>query len=137
MIQIDIDYRGDLRCIAAHQPSEQHLTTDAPTDNQGRGEAFSPTDLLATATGTCMLTIMGILARDRGWNLAGTRARIEKHMSDRLPRRVARLIVDVTLPADLPIAAVAPLTEAALGCPVMRSINPEIVVEHRFERSTS
>ena len=107
MVQIDLTYLGDLRCEAVHAPSGQKLTTDAPVDNEGRGESFSPTDLLATSLGACMMTIMGIVARRHEIDLAGTRIQVLKGMSADLPRRVARLEVVFTIPypADHPSAA--------------------------------
>lgn len=133
MVSIDLIYGGELRCSAAHGPSGQQLTTDAPTDNQGRGEAFSPTDLLATALGSCMLTIMGITARRHDWDIEGTRAEVIKHMSTDLPRRVSRLVVTVKLADGLDERARTVLRRAALGCPVIHSISSDIQVEHRFD----
>ncbi len=81
MVNIQIEYQGDLHCRATHGPSGVELSTDAPKDNQGRGESFSPTDLVATALGTCMLTTMGILARTLNIDITGTTATIEKEMT--------------------------------------------------------
>ena len=91
MIEISIDYQGQLRCSASHQPSGDCLATDAPVDNNGRGEAFSPTDLVATALGTCMATVMGIVARQKDISLEGMKLRVRKHMSADSPRRISRL----------------------------------------------
>ncbi|NIP97177.1 MAG: OsmC family protein, partial [Akkermansiaceae bacterium] len=91
MVEIEINYEGQLRCGAEHGPSKDTLKTDAPVDNHGRGEAFSPTDLVATALGSCMLTIMGIVAQRDGIPLEGSRARVVKHMSTDTPRRIAKL----------------------------------------------
>ena len=101
MTVIDSVYQGELRCKASHGPSGTELATDAPTDNQGKGERFSPTDLVATALSTCILTIMGIVAERHGWDLKGTEARVEKTMSSEAPRRIAQLTVWVSLPAHL------------------------------------
>jgi len=87
MVQIEIAYLGQLRCSAKHGPSATQLVTDAPVDNQGRGESFSPTDLVATALGTCMLTLMGIRAQERSWALDGTQVSVKKHMQPS-PRRI-------------------------------------------------
>ena len=89
MTLIDSTYQGQLRCQSSHGPSGTLLETDAPTDNQGKGERFSPTDLVATALSTCMLTIMGIVAERHGWSLEGVTARVEKTMSSDAPRRIA------------------------------------------------
>jgi len=126
MIEIHIDYQGDLRTHAVHGPSQTELITDAPVDNQGRGESFSPTDLVATALGTCMATIMGIVAKRKGIDLRGMIVRVEKHMSADLPRRIVRLpvTVEVPLPADHPDRAL--LEASALGCPVFHSLHPDI-----------
>ena len=91
MVEIHLEYRGDLHTEAVHGPSSTRLETDAPKDNQGRGDSYSPTDLLATALGTCMVTIMAMAARERGIELAGTRVRVEKHMVKDPRRRVGRL----------------------------------------------
>ncbi|MEO0650189.1 MAG: OsmC family protein [Planctomycetota bacterium] len=131
MVQIDIEYRGELRCEATHGPSGSLLATDAPVDNQGRGESYSPTDLLATSLGTCMLTIMGIRARDLGVKLDGTTVRVAKHMVADPQRRVGRLEVSIRLPA-VDAAHQPALEEAAHRCPVANSIDPRIEVEVRF-----
>lgn len=134
MVEVEIGYRGQLRCSAKHGPSGMTLTTDAPVDNQGRGEAFSPTDLVATALGTCMLTIMGIRARDNGYPLDGTRATVKKHMSTSGPRRIARLEVSISVPEGGAIAPAdrARLEDAAHHCPVRLSIAEAIEVPVTF-----
>mgnify|MGYP006242739081 FL=1 len=81
MTAIQCQYTGDLHCTAQHGPSGTVLSTDAPTDHDGLGESFSPTDLLATALGTCILTIMGIMARRRGWDLTDAKVSVEKTMT--------------------------------------------------------
>lgn len=128
MVEIRIDYQGELHCEAVHGPSGDRLSTDAPVDNQGRGEAFSPTDLVAAALGTCMATIMGIVARRKEVALDGMKVRVGKTMSADTPRRIARLDVEilVPLPADHPDRSL--LEAAALGCPVKHSLHPEIAV---------
>ena len=126
MVEIEVDYTGGLRCTSRHGPSGATFTTDAPKDNEGRGESFSPTDLVATALGTCMLTVMGIVARKRGWNLDGANARIEKHMVADPLRRIARMPVRIQMPRGLPADARPVLEKAALTCPVHLSVNPSI-----------
>jgi len=133
MVEIDVIYQGELRCQSQHGPSGNHLITDAPLDNHGRGAAFSPTDLLATSLGSCMLTIMGIQAEKHGWDLTGATARVSKHMSTDLPRRVAKLEVQVRLPEGLDASAVGHLRKAAAQCPVRHSLHPDIEVIERFE----
>ncbi len=126
MIQIDIHYQGDLRCSATHGPSQKELSTDAPVDNHGKGESFSPTDLVATALGTCMATVIGIIGQRKGLDLTGMKVQVEKHMSTDAPRRIIALPCTITLllPADHPER---PLIEsAAHGCPVHQSLHPDI-----------
>jgi putative redox protein len=126
MVKISIRYEGDLRCAAAHGPSGRSLLTDAPVDNHGRGESFSPTDLVATALGSCMATIMGIAAERHQLDLRGTDIEVTKVMSVDGPRRIARLqtTIKVPLPPDHPQRAL--LENAALTCPVHKSLHPEI-----------
>jgi putative redox protein len=126
---IDSTYQGQLRCLCNHGPSGTALETDAPTDNQGKGERFSPTDLVATALSTCMLTIMGIVAERHGWALEGCSARVEKTMSADTPRRIAKLTVWVTLPAGLEEQQRALLQRAAETCPVKVSLEGAIPME--------
>lgn len=129
MTQIDSRYQGELRCLSSHGPSGTPLETDAPTDNQGKGERFSPTDLVATALSTCMLTIMGIVAERHGWGLEGCSARVEKMMSREAPRRIAKLTVWLTLPADLNDQQRSVLQRAAETCPVKVSLEGAIPME--------
>lgn len=135
MVRIDISYDGDLRCRAVHAPSGRTVDTDAPVDNQGRAESFSPTDLLATGLGTCMITTMGILAKQRAWDLAGTTVTVVKHMTPP-PRRVARLVAELSVPekcaSALDAAAREALEEKANTCPVRMSLLPAIDVPVTF-----
>jgi putative redox protein len=131
MVEIQVLYEGDLHTRCSHGPSGRSLETDAPKDNEGRGESFSPTDLLATALGSCMLTVMGILARRKGWKLDGARARVEKHMVAAPVRRIGKLVVELDLPA-VPEDARAPLERAAHTCPVHKSLHPDVEVDLRF-----
>lgn len=125
MVEISIVYEGQLRSVATHGPSGCTLTTDAPVDNHGKGESFSPTDLVATALGTCILTIVGILADRHGWDLRGTRVRVAKEMTPP-PRRIGRLTVDVHVPGDFSADDRTRITNAAHTCPVHRSLHPDI-----------
>ncbi|NBU39739.1 MAG: OsmC family peroxiredoxin [Planctomycetia bacterium] len=126
MIRLTSTYEGGLRCRATHGPSGTSVVTDAPVDNHGRGESFSPTDLVATALGACMLTVIGIVAERHGLDLAGMTAETEKVMSASAPRRIASLRTRITipLPGDHPQRTV--LERAAATCPVHQSIHPEI-----------
>ena len=129
MTRIESRYAGELRCQSIHGPSASALETDAPTDNQGQGERFSPTDLVATALSTCMLTIMGIVAKRHGWDLAGCSARVEKTMTTEPPRRIAKLTVWVELPPGLEESQRALLQRAAEQCPVKLSLEGCIAME--------
>ncbi|MEY4354658.1 MAG: hypothetical protein RLZZ609_2899 [Cyanobacteriota bacterium] len=122
MTTIQCTYNGELRCLASHEPSESVLETDAPRDNQGQGERFSPTDLVATALATCILTVMGIVAKRHGWNLEGSTARVEKTMTSSGVRKIAQLEVWIELPAHLDGAARTMLQQAGEGCPVKCSL---------------
>ncbi|MFN9369610.1 MAG: OsmC family protein [Planctomycetia bacterium] len=126
MVRITSTYEGGLRCRAEHGPSAAVVLTDAPVDNHGKGEAFSPTDLVAAALGTCIMTVMGIVATRHGIELAGMRAETVKEMTQTPPRRIAALKTRITvpLPADHPHRAA--LEKAGLSCPVHESIHPEI-----------
>ena len=126
-------YSGELRCTSRHEPSASLLETDAPTDNQGKGERFSPTDLVATALATCILTVMGIVARRHGWSLEGSSARVEKTMTTSGVRKIAQLEVWIALPADLAEEALAVLQEAGEGCPVKRSLEGAVPMRLHWE----
>lgn len=136
MVDIDVTYTGQLHCDATHRPSGTVLATDAPVDNRGKGESFSPTDLVATALATCMVTTMGIAAIDKGWKLETTQVHVKKHMTSKPPRRIARLEVEITVPpgacATLDGAARDRLIEIAETCPVRLSLLPAITVPILF-----
>jgi putative redox protein len=133
MVEISIKYLGDLRCEARHEPSGTVITTDAPVDNEGRGESFSPTDLAATSLGACMLTIMGIAARKQGVDLGETTVKVVKEMTPKPPRRIAKLTVVFTVPLAASHEKRAMLESAARSCPVHLSLHPEVVQEMRFD----
>jgi putative redox protein len=122
MTRISCRYEGQLRCSSSHGPSGAVLPTDAPTDNQGRGEAFSPTDLVATALATCILTILGISADRHGISLEGCSAEVEKTMTTSGSRRIAGLEVWITLPPDLDDSQRQLLQRAGETCPVKLSL---------------
>lgn len=127
-VEITAAYTGSLRCLAKHGPSGATVATDAPTDNGGRGEAFSPTDLVATALGTCVLTTMGLVAERHGIDLTGIRVQVTKEMVQRPVRRIASLRTEIWVPAS----AVSEqsdrdrLQASAAKCPVHASLHPEI-----------
>ncbi|MBW2243637.1 MAG: OsmC family protein [Deltaproteobacteria bacterium] len=131
MVRIEMQYEGELHSSARH-PSGATLETDAPKDNEGRGEAFSPTDLLATALGSCILTVMGIVARRHEWPLKGTTVSVEKHMVADPTRRIGRLDVQVEFSAGIPESARRVLERTAHTCPVHNSLHPETKVDIAF-----
>jgi len=128
-----IIYKGQLRTEATHLQSGTVIETDAPTDNQGKGEKFSPTDLLATSLGNCMMTIMGIKARDMQVDLSDTKIDIAKIMKSD-PRRVGGINVEFHFPESLQLdeKQKAILENAALTCPVAKSIHPDIEMKVQF-----
>jgi putative redox protein len=126
MVEQSFRYLGDLRVEAQHGPSQTMLVTDAPVDNQGRGESFSPTDLVGSALGACMLTLMGIVAKRHQLDLSGATARVTKEMSATAPRRIARLAVEIHVPREFSAENKTRLEQAALTCPVHHSLHPDI-----------
>ena len=126
MVKITGIYEGNLRIRSTHGPSGTVIVTDAPVDNHGKGESFSPTDLCAAAMASCMITIMGIAAANRGIALEGLRYEAEKIMSVDLPRRIAKLRIRMLMPAGIPAASRETLIRAANTCPVHHSLAPEI-----------
>lgn len=129
-----IIYEGNLRTVATHLQSETVIETDAPVDNQGKGERFSPTDLVATALGTCMLTIMGIKARDMRVNLEGTKVDITKIMTAN-PRRIGEIKVLIKIPenAEADEKQRTILEKAAMTCPVFESLSAEMKKDVEFK----
>lgn len=133
MVRIDIAYEGSLRCQATHGPSGSRLQTDAPVDNCGRGERFSPTDLVATALGACLATIMGIVAQREGVDLSALSVTVEKEMVADPERRIGRLSVQVRMPAGLSTPQRKKLETAARACPVANSLGERVRVEMAFQ----
>ncbi len=122
-----IEYKGHLRCECTHLQSGTVIETDAPTDNRGKGERFSPTDTVCVALATCMITTMGIRAQDMNIDLAGTRIDLTKHMlSD--PRRIGKVEVLLYLPAAVEEKDRLLLEKIGDNCPVMKSIHPDLEV---------
>lgn len=123
-------YEGDLRTTCTHLKSSSSFETDAPIDNNGKGERFSPTDLMATSLATCMLTVMGIKARAMGFDLTGMKAEVEKIMKAD-PRRVGAINIFFTIPDELKTLGDKEKTilqNTAYTCPVAQSIHPDIDV---------
>lgn len=135
-VEIDVVYEGKLHTSCVHGPSKTKLSTDAPVDNGGKGESFSPTDLVATALGACMVTIMGIVAERQKLDIAGTTVRVIKEMIQQPERRIGALRVTITVPNSSGIdeANRKRLEAAAHHCPVHKSLHPDIdkPIEFRY-----
>ena len=124
-------YKGALRTEATHIRSGNTIITDAPTDNKGKGEAFSPTDLVATALASCMLTIMGIKADEMNINIKGTSAEVKKIMTAG-PRRIAQVIIVINIPISADEKTKNILEKAALTCPVDKSLSNSMIRDIKF-----
>ena len=123
-------YEGNLRCNALHLQSKSTIETDAPTDNRGKGERFSPTDLVCTALATCMVTTMAMKATDMGIKLKDTIVDAKKHMSAD-PRRISKIDVTVSFPKEIGVNEKDRIILQRVGdnCPVIKSLHPEIELE--------
>ena len=132
MVKIDATYDGNLRCSATHGPSGKQLITDAPVDNMGKGESFSPTDLLATSMLTCIMTIVAIRADSKKIDISGMTGSVEKTMASS-PRRVAKLEVVVNLPSGLDMEDRAWLITEGCNCPVCVSVSESMEVDVTFQ----
>jgi uncharacterized OsmC-like protein len=125
MVKMSVVYQGQKHCELTHGPSGSQIETDAPRDNQGKGERFSPTDLVCAALASCILTTMAIVAERDGVSIEGAKAEAEKHMNPQ-PRRIATLPVHITLPATLSPVMRQKLENAAMHCPVKKSLHGEV-----------
>ncbi len=132
MVTITSTYLGDLRCESIHEPSGNRLLTDAPKDNHGKGEAFSPTDLVATALATCILTVMGITAKKLQIDMSGASLSIVKEMVAQPIRRIGKLTVQLHMPPIADAAHQQALMNAAYTCPVKQSLHPDITIDIAF-----
>lgn len=131
MSEIRINYIGDLRTESIHLDSGDCLITDAPKDNQGLGRKFSPTDLVASSLGSCLLTIMGIVAKRHQINMIDSYAEVEKSMSEN-PRRISKLIVNIVLSEKISLKDREILKRASKHCPVHNSLNKNINININF-----
>lgn len=129
-----IQYEGNLRCNATHVQSNSLIETDAPTDNRGKGERFSPTDLVCTALATCMITTMAMKATDMGIELKDTILEVQKHMASE-PRRIAKIDVACTFPATLQLEEKDKIILQRVGdnCPVIKSLHPDVVINASYQ----
>lgn len=132
---ISLQYRGQLHVDATHLASNTTLNTDAPTDNGGKGESFSPTDLLATALASCAITIMAKKAESMNLALGEVRAEVQKIMAES-PRRVASVVIDFYFPGDYDAKTRQILEKTAHACPVAQSVSTELKQDFRFHFAT-
>jgi len=131
MSKANIIYKNNLRTEAEHIASGEKIITDAPIDNNGKGEAFSPTDLVAAALGSCMITIMAIAAEKHGIDISRTNALVKKEMSSD-PRRINEIIIDINMDKNIEVKDRKRLEKAALACPVHKSLHPDIKKKIQF-----
>ena len=131
MSRANIVYQNNLRTEAEHIASGEKIITDAPVDNNGKGEAFSPTDLVATALGSCMITIMAISANKYDIDVTGTYASVKKNMGSD-PRRISEIFIDINMNKNIEEKDRKRLERAALACPVHKSLHPDLEKKIRF-----
>lgn len=131
MVQMSVHYVGHKHCELTHGPSRSQIETDAPKDNQGKGERFSPTDLVGAALGSCILTTMSILGEKEGMSIDGARCEVEKEMLS-LPRRIGSLKTTIHLPARFSMQERSKLEEIARTCPVTKSLHPDLQIPLTF-----
>ena len=132
MVKMNIVYEGQLHCALTHGPSGSVISTDAPKDNMGRGEAFSPTDLVAAALGSCMLTVMGIAATRHNIDLKGTTVEVSKEMVAAPTRRIGSITITLHMASGIPQDKRALLEAAAYSCPVHKSLHPDVQTPIQF-----
>lgn len=132
MTKLDIEYLGQLHTRCSHQESGAIIETDAPKDNNGLGEAFSPTDLFAVSLGSCMITVMGIAAKHMGVDLSDLDATVEKEMVTSPVRRVGKITVHIACATEFEPKIQKNLERAALSCPVHHSLHPDIELDISF-----
>ena len=132
MVKISMVYEGQLRCALTHEPSGSVIRTDAPKDNMGQGEAFSPTDLVAAALGSCMLTVMGIAAGRHNIDLKGTTVEVSKEMITAPVRRIGSISVILYMAPGIPPEKIPLLEAAAHSCPVHKSLHPDVQTPIQF-----
>jgi putative redox protein len=126
MVNMFVVYEGALRCALEHGPSKYRIETDAPADNHGKAQRFSPTDLVGAALGSCIATTLGIAGLTKGWDLTGMRIAVGKTMSADPPRRIARLDVEMWMPTGVLAEHRTQIEHIARTCPVHKSIHPDL-----------
>lgn len=132
MVEMKLKYEGELRTTVEHGPSGTKIITDAPVDNQGRGESFSPTDLLASALASCMLTYIGLTANKHGWDVVGTKVTVQKEMVADPLRRIGKLVVNITMNKKFTESELTMFMNAVSTCPVKLSISEKVQVPITF-----
>ncbi|MBC7384888.1 MAG: OsmC family protein [Cryobacterium sp.] len=132
MVKMAATYTGELHCEVVHAPSGSRLATDAPKDNQGKGEAFSPTDLVGAALASCILTTLAIVAKRDSIAFEGASAEVEKEMASSSPRRIESLKLKITLPTSIPADYRSKIEHVAHSCPVSKSLHPELKIPIEF-----
>lgn len=132
MVKVTAVYQGEKHCSVEHGPSRSQIETDAPVDNNGKGEKFSPSDLMAAALSTCTLTVMAMVAERDGISLNGATAEVEKHMVQSPRRRIGKLITRITFPKGIPKDYRKKLENTALTCPVHSSLREDIEAPIEF-----
>lgn len=125
MVEMKIQYVGGFHCELEHTPSRSSIETDAPKDNGGKGEKFSPTDLVGAALGSCILTTLALKFEPEGLQLQGAKARVTKEMSSS-PRRIAKLFVEIAMPTGIPQSHRPRIEAIAHACPVHKSLHPDV-----------
>ena len=130
-VEIKGQYEGDLRVKLTHGPSGSVIETDAPVDNQGKGARFSPTDMIVSALGACMMTIMGIVAKRDGIRFESVTFRGEKHMAES-PRRIGKIVLEFKMPSGLTDEQKRKLEKFAYSCPVHQALKTDIEQDIRF-----
>lgn len=132
MVKMNVIYEGNLRCRLTHEPSGSVILTDAPKDNMGQGEAFSPTDLVAAALSSCMVTVMGIAANRHTIDLKGLKVDVVKEMVTAPARRIGSISIDIHMPKGIPADKRGMLENAAHTCPVHKSLHPDVQTPIQF-----
>ncbi|MEQ1877973.1 MAG: OsmC family protein [Bdellovibrionia bacterium] len=132
MVKMHVTYQGQKHCELVHEQSGTVIETDAPRDNQGKGERFSPTDLVGAALASCVLTTMAIVAERDGLSIEGTSASVEKRMTDS-PRMIASLTLSIKMPARLTPEQRRKMENTARACPVHKSLHPDVQQPMTFE----
>lgn len=128
MVQCTIDYEGDLHCKITHGPSDATVATDAPKDNMGKGESFSPTDLVGCALASCMVTTMAIVAKRHNFDIKGVKATVQKEMATDPVRRIGKLSVEIRVPMHVSDEMKTRLEHAANACPVHKSLSSDVQI---------